>query len=134
MQSLEGRVSQVEDSIKTINQDLKDLKREMSEQDEKIERKIDEKFKEIETKIDKNNDAQTTKSDKIADGVNTIKETIFTNTLTQQKLQSSIELLQADKESEKHERNKLKWAIYGVGFSLLSTLVWTWIRLTFGLM
>ncbi|MDT0700448.1 hypothetical protein [Staphylococcus chromogenes] len=132
MQSLEVRVSVVEDDIRDVKSDLKELKKEMSEQDEKIERKIDEKFREIENKIDRNNDVQTSKTDKIADGIDSIKDAMHRQELTNLDLNNKVSAITKDRDDEVKERNKMKWGIYGIGFSLASSFIFTWLKITLG--
>lgn len=132
MQNIEVRVNNVERDIIDINSDLKELKKEMSTQDEKIEKKIDARFKEIESKIDKNNETQTTKSDKISDGIGSIKDSMHTQELANLELKHVINGLVKDKENDQVERNKLKWGVYSMAFTLIGSLIMSWLRIVFG--
>lgn len=132
MQSLEVKVQNIEEDIKIINEDLRSLKHDMSAQDEKIELKIDKKFTEIENKIDRNNDSQNTKSDRIAEGIGTIKDSLHSQEKASLELNYIVKGLLRDSDTNKAERNKMKWGIYGVGFTLAGSLILTWLRIVFG--
>ena len=133
MQNLEVRIDNVEDDIKEINIDLREIKKDMQEQDSKFEKRIDEKFKEFEAKLDKSEASQNIRTEKTLDALASIKDSLHNQEITNLTLKNSIDAMERDRKDEKQERSKLKWGVYGSGFTLAGTLIWSFIRMQFGL-
>lgn len=133
MQNLEVRIDNVEDDIKVINMDLREIKKDIQEQDNKFEKRLDEKFKEFEAKLDKSEVSQNIRTEKTLDALASIKDSLHSQEITNLNLKNSINAMERDRKDEKQERNKLKWGVYGMGFTLGGTLIWSFIRIQFGI-
>lgn len=52
--------------------------------------------------------------------------------LTNLDLNNKVSAITKDRNDEVKERNKMKWGIYGIGFSLASSFIFTWLKITLG--